>query len=956
MYDPSNEVGNVQDFYQLLGSLVDHPLEIPKVFRDDPEADAETKTHAAIYERIQRFFGLLEDCFDRFLDQQYNLDYCTSRLLEAQFFRQHREEAATCILDLTARARSIQALIISYNIILVYGLTEPAIFRSIHHGVNGLAKDKIARLVHQIWAGHYAAIAEAALDRYKLDAQKFYAPSGRDKEAEETLGRNGADFYRCQRLQSAWGSASRNSIAAKIMSQRQANRPAPSSSYTSGSDAARMRLHQIRLREKAVRMLYEVCRVQRLDGTDMRAIDPNFVNHLFDLVEDTRHHEDEAFNYQLIKLIAALNEQFMVSSISQQSDSASTITTKNLVMGSLRSRLHVTKTFGENVIFMLNRASSHSAEDTCMQLLVLKLLYLLFTTEETAHYFYTNDLKVLVDVFIRELSDLPEESESLRHTYLRVLHPLLTNTQLYTYAYKRPQIRRLLKTMVSDSLFHGEVSATTKRLVQRCLDADWCVELDRLEGECKFQVAPEATEASTRAKLDKPKVADRRCDQISQLSDLESSAMGLQRADLAFEGAKPLAVVMAMQSSRLREAYISTGGDQSETRVSEQGRAADPHVQSLLNAPRLRSSSAQSAPTTPPPPIEIASVIPQAVSTIVCTGPDDEAAIALADGKAANDRPCSPSWQSQVVVPAPEGQTRSALLPVEALEVRLGHRPITRRASHNEFQRPNLRPSTRRAPPPAPLHSRRLDGLPRTPWISSMGAEGAGPVEPGPSTFQHLLRRKLDDISIAAGVSIADVPSLHVQTASRDSENSASIGSGGSSPSFDEERMTQSLGSITIDDHHALSARRSAASSPLRVDTPHSSTLAKQRRKPPAPPTAVAVNLDSSQSADSNSTLAISPPTSCDSHEGLTMSSQRRGSFAMADLENVRISRRQLLPVATGNTGLKLDALSSVDTPSSASGRRRPPPPPVDRSTKVIRSTSVASKVDSFSPAIELSR
>jgi len=49
-----------------------------------------------------------------------------------------------------------------------------------------------------------------------------------------------------------------------------------------------------------------------------------------------------------------------------------------------------------------------------MQLLVLKLLYLLFTTPGTQEFLYTNDLRVLTDVFIRELVDLPEERESVR--------------------------------------------------------------------------------------------------------------------------------------------------------------------------------------------------------------------------------------------------------------------------------------------------------------------------------------------------------------------------------------------------------------------------------------------------------------------------------------------------------------------------------------------------------------
>lgn len=48
-----------------------------------------------------------------------------------------------------------------------------------------------------------------------------------------------------------------------------------------------------------------------------------------------------------------------------------------------------------------------------MQLLILKMLYLLFTTPGTHEYFYTNDLRVLLDVFIRELVDLPEEHEAV---------------------------------------------------------------------------------------------------------------------------------------------------------------------------------------------------------------------------------------------------------------------------------------------------------------------------------------------------------------------------------------------------------------------------------------------------------------------------------------------------------------------------------------------------------------
>lgn len=98
-----------------------------------------------------------------------------------------------------------------------------------------------------------------------------------------------------------------------------------------------------------------------------------------------------------------------------------------------------------------------------------------------------------MDVFIRELIDLPEESEGvstfsvtlpavltdlpqLRHTYLRVLHPLMNNTQLRMYPYKRPAIRVTLLSLLSDDHIR-HVSPTTKRLVERNLKADWCAAL-----------------------------------------------------------------------------------------------------------------------------------------------------------------------------------------------------------------------------------------------------------------------------------------------------------------------------------------------------------------------------------------------------------------------------------------------------------------------------------------------
>lgn len=133
----------------------------------------------------------------------------------------------------------------------------------------------------------------------------------------------------------------------------------------------------------------------------------------------------------------------------------------------------------------LNHAETKIAE-TSLQLLTLKLLYLIFTTPSTYEYFFTNDLHVLVDILIRNLFDLPEEASALRHTYLRVLYPLLAHTQLrYPPHYKRDELRRLLSILVRGQVSYGseaepekilhfeDVDETTRRLVARCATVDW---------------------------------------------------------------------------------------------------------------------------------------------------------------------------------------------------------------------------------------------------------------------------------------------------------------------------------------------------------------------------------------------------------------------------------------------------------------------------------------------------
>ncbi|KAI1621142.1 hypothetical protein EDD37DRAFT_146596 [Exophiala viscosa] len=229
-------------------------------------------------------------------------------------------------------------------------------------------------------------------------------------------------------------------------------------------------------------LLYEMSRIQKIKTNDLAHVDDEFIKLLFQIIERVSDDVNDPYHYPTIRVLLVLNEQFMVAAHDPESPQSG-IPLTNKVIKVLSAHGSVYKTFGENIILLLNRE-----DETSLQLLTLKLLYLLFTTPPTYEYFYTNDLRVLVDILMRNLLDLPEEATSLRHTYLRVFYPLLEHTQLqFPPHYKRDEIRKLLSVLGGGQITdHTEdengvhhwghfdaVDETTRRLVKRCEGVSW---------------------------------------------------------------------------------------------------------------------------------------------------------------------------------------------------------------------------------------------------------------------------------------------------------------------------------------------------------------------------------------------------------------------------------------------------------------------------------------------------
>ncbi|KAK0714300.1 hypothetical protein B0T21DRAFT_352228 [Apiosordaria backusii] len=225
-----------------------------------------------------------------------------------------------------------------------------------------------------------------------------------------------------------------------------------------------------RLHRLLLQLMYEMSRIERLRDEDLMQIDDGFVTYLFQLIEALADDANDPYHYSVIRVLLVLNEQYMVAATSAATESSPISPITNRVIKILSVQGDSYRTFGENIILLLNRET-----ETSQQLLILKLLYLLFTTTATYEYFYTNDLHVLLDVIIRNLLDLPSEMDILRHTYLRVLAPLLAHTQLSKPPhYKRGQILSLIEILRGTGNAHFmPPEPTTIRLLDRVASTPW---------------------------------------------------------------------------------------------------------------------------------------------------------------------------------------------------------------------------------------------------------------------------------------------------------------------------------------------------------------------------------------------------------------------------------------------------------------------------------------------------
>ncbi|KAH0552355.1 NCK-interacting protein with SH3 domain [Cotesia glomerata] len=194
--------------------------------------------------------------------------------------------------------------------------------------------------------------------------------------------------------------------------------------------------------------------------THLEYLGVEFIAFLLDGIEDPPDTDlEDQIPDLFTNLILAYNLQFNFNATSNSNANVN----ENIFMMALRERTNA-KIFTQKILFLLNReedpvrifdhqpAPMHS---------VLKLFIDIFSIEVTATLFYTNDIKVLIDIVLRQLFDIPPGDK--RRLYLELCRRVLRTTG---YDDHRHRSEDLLKCFTRIFCEEGPESQGDQKLIR----------------------------------------------------------------------------------------------------------------------------------------------------------------------------------------------------------------------------------------------------------------------------------------------------------------------------------------------------------------------------------------------------------------------------------------------------------------------------------------------------------
>ncbi|XP_039291944.1 NCK-interacting protein with SH3 domain-like, partial [Nilaparvata lugens] len=175
-----------------------------------------------------------------------------------------------------------------------------------------------------------------------------------------------------------------------------------------------------------------------------------FVDFLLSLIEDPPD-RNEQISEEFFVVLVSYNLQFPPQA-------------PNIVVEAFAQRTYATN-FTEKLLFMLNREDDPVRAITQQVKYpnsVLKLIVDIFVSRKAANLFYTNDINVLIDIIVRQLTDLSPGDEK-RSQYLQLCRLVLRNTD---YAESQHRCDDLHKCFIHIFCEEAEASRPDQALVR----------------------------------------------------------------------------------------------------------------------------------------------------------------------------------------------------------------------------------------------------------------------------------------------------------------------------------------------------------------------------------------------------------------------------------------------------------------------------------------------------------
>ncbi|XP_078065420.1 NCK-interacting protein with SH3 domain isoform X4 [Mustelus asterias] len=183
---------------------------------------------------------------------------------------------------------------------------------------------------------------------------------------------------------------------------------------------------------------------------------------IFSMGEPLPYHHYEHLNSDFIQFLLDVIEDGLSSDCTEQLPDLFTnvllsfnlhmlVPSSNIIMKTLIKQENV-KVFTEKLLLLLNRADDpvsifkHQPQAAHS---VLKFLQDIFADKDTARIFYRTDMMVMIDIIVRQISDL-SPGEKIRMEYLSLMHAIIRSTDYMCHQHRLPDLQVTFQRILAE--------------------------------------------------------------------------------------------------------------------------------------------------------------------------------------------------------------------------------------------------------------------------------------------------------------------------------------------------------------------------------------------------------------------------------------------------------------------------------------------------------------------------